>query len=240
MAKLNKWQKYLDDYIQRYQDLVSEIYYSIIDYRAGCGNLRLITTKEKDFLLIQFYPSLQINLYHFISCDRAEILQKIIRNAHNVLSPLTNVDSFEKYKDDLIFEQDIEGTLRSALYATKEILEVQTEKSKQTVSSSGTVNNESKEKSKKEPSKKAAQAYQLYYGTGKTQTEVAKIMTLKFREPVSQGQVSRWVNSYKEWRKSEGILIDDKKPKIIVNSDILDKGPRTDGRITGDPRHKKH
>ena len=90
----------------------------------------------------------------------------------------------------------------------------------------------------KEPSKEAQQAYKLYY-SGMTQKEVAKKMTNILKRPVSQGQVSRLVNEYKKWRKAEGISVDDKKPNIITNSDILDMGARTDGRITGDPRHKK-
>jgi len=92
----------------------------------------------------------------------------------------------------------------------------------------------------KEPSKEATQAYTLYYGAGKTQEDVAKIMTDKLKRPVKQGQVSRWVNQYKKWREAEEIPVDDTKPNIIVNSDILDMGARTDGRGTGDPRHKKN
>jgi hypothetical protein len=92
----------------------------------------------------------------------------------------------------------------------------------------------------KEPSKEARLAYQSWYGTGKTQEDVAKIMTDKLKRPVNQGQVSRWVTRYKKWREAEGIPVDDTKPNIIVNSDILDVGARTDGKTTGDPRHKKN
>ncbi len=91
----------------------------------------------------------------------------------------------------------------------------------------------------KEPPKEAQQAYKLYYG-GMTQEQVAKNMTNKLRKPVSQGQVSRWLKQYKKWRKAEGIPVDDKKANIITNSNILDIGARTDGRLTGDPRHKKN
>jgi len=91
----------------------------------------------------------------------------------------------------------------------------------------------------KEPSKEATQAFFLYYGTTcKTQEDVAKIMTNELKKPVSQGQVSRLLTKYKKWREAEGIPVDDTRPNIIVNTNILDMGARTDGRTTGDPRHK--
>ncbi len=89
-----------------------------------------------------------------------------------------------------------------------------------------------------EPSKEAAQAYKLYYGTGKNQTEVAKIMTQELRRPVSQGQVSKWVSQYKDWAKVNNIPISEKPTIINMDSNKLSMGKRTDGRITGDPRHK--
>lgn len=69
----------------------------------------------------------------------------------------------------------------------------------------------------KEPSKKAQQAYKLYYG-GTTQQQVAENMTRKLGRPVSQGQVSRWLKQYREWRKAEGIPVDDKKANIITST----------------------
>jgi hypothetical protein len=90
----------------------------------------------------------------------------------------------------------------------------------------------------KEPPKEAQQAYQLYHGTGWAQSKVAEEMTKQLKRPVTQGQVSRWVRKYKAWREAEGISIDDRKPEIIINTHILDTGARTDGRITGDPRHR--
>lgn len=96
------------------------------------------------------------------------------------------------------------------------------------------------QKKVKPPSKESIQAYKFYYGTGKTQKAVAKTMTNRLKKPVNQGQVSRWVNQYKKWRDAEGIPVDDTRPNIIVNSNILDVGARTDGRLTGDPRHKKN
>lgn len=90
----------------------------------------------------------------------------------------------------------------------------------------------------KEPSKEAAQAYKLYYGTGENQTEIAKIMTRELRRPVSQGQVSKWVNQYKKWAKVNNIPIPEKPTIINMDSNKLSMGKRTDGRGTGDPRHK--
>jgi len=92
----------------------------------------------------------------------------------------------------------------------------------------------------KEPSKEAQQAYQLYFGSGFTQNVVAEKMTKIFKRPISQGQVSKWIKQYKKWRKAEGISIDESKPNIITKSDILNMGARTDGKMTGDPRHKKN
>lgn len=92
----------------------------------------------------------------------------------------------------------------------------------------------------KEPSKEAQQAYQLYFGSDLTQTKVAEKMTKTLKKPVSQGQVSKWIKQYKKWREAEGIPVDENKPNIITNSNILDMGVRTDGKITGDPLHKKN
>lgn len=92
-------------------------------------------------------------------------------------------------------------------------------------------------KSVKEPSKEAAQAYKLYYGSGESQTEVAKIMTGKLKKPISQGQVSKWVNQYIEWAKANNISIPEKPTIINMDSNKLSMGARTDGRGTGDPRH---
>lgn len=90
----------------------------------------------------------------------------------------------------------------------------------------------------KEPEKEAAQAYKLYYGSGDNQTIVAEIMTVKLRKPVSQGQVSKWVNQYKRWAQANNIPIPP-KPKIInLDHRKLEMRARTDGRISGDARHK--
>jgi len=92
-----------------------------------------------------------------------------------------------------------------------------------------------------EPSKEANQAYQLCYATGKSQQEVAEIMSKALRRKVNQGQVSRWITQVKKWRGANGLPVDEpgkKLPAVTIDPDALDLGKRTDGRITGDPRHK--
>ena len=92
-----------------------------------------------------------------------------------------------------------------------------------------------------EPPKEAAQAYMLYWVTGKTQKEVAEIVAEKLRRPVSQGQVSRWLKQYRGWRISMGLPVDKKAPPVtFMDPSVLDLGRRTDGRRTGDPLHKKY
>lgn len=112
------------------------------------------------------------------------------------------------------------------------------EKPKQQKAGQGEKETNQKSSPPKEPSKEAKQAYQLYYGSGMKQEDIATKMSKILKRTISQGQVSRWVNEYRNWRKAVGIPVDDKKPNIITNTDILDMGARTDGRITGDPRHK--
>jgi len=95
----------------------------------------------------------------------------------------------------------------------------------------------------KEASKEALQAYDLYYATDKTQAEVAEIMTeqLKPDKPYKQWQVSRLIKSVKQWRESRVLPVDSipRKPDIMtMDPTTLAMGQRTDGRVTGDPRHK--
>ena len=99
---------------------------------------------------------------------------------------------------------------------------------------------EQKIKPVKEPSKEAAQAYILYHGTGKTQAEVAEIMAERLRRSVSQGQVSKWIKEYRVWAEANNIPIPDPKKltTITMEPDKINMGTRTDGKITGDPRHR--
>ena len=49
------------------------------------------------------------------------------------------------------------------------------------------------------------------------------------------------IKHVREWRKSQNLPIesDSKKQKItVIDSTLLEMGKRTDGKITGDPRHK--
>lgn len=87
-----------------------------------------------------------------------------------------------------------------------------------------------------EPPKESAQAYNLYYGTGKTQQEVADIMTPKLKRPVSQGQVSRWIKQQKKWRESAGLPVAEQAaPAYNIDPSRLELGERTDGHRMGDP-----
>jgi hypothetical protein len=129
MPTLNEHQKYLAPYIEKYQNLLSEILDSITDFRSGCGNPRLITQAEKEFLRIQFYTSLQNNLHCFLPYEQARDIYQVIIDSHRIISPLTDVEGYIKYRDDSLFENDIEITLLRALYATREILKPETESS---------------------------------------------------------------------------------------------------------------
>lgn len=93
----------------------------------------------------------------------------------------------------------------------------------------------------KKPPKEAFQAYQILKKTGYNQAEVAKIMTDELGDKVEQYQVSRWKTQCDNWFKECGIGVVSNielTNKISINPAILDMGARTDGRTTGDPRHR--
>jgi hypothetical protein len=73
---------------------------------------------------------------------------------------------------------------------------------------------------------------------------VAEKMRKELHRPtITQGDVSRWLKQYKDWLKGQGLPVEgtnNHKPGIVVDSDIVDIGARTDGRLTGDPRHKRN
>jgi len=95
-------------------------------------------------------------------------------------------------------------------------------------------------KSVKEPPKEAAQAYKLYYSLGEKQQRIAEIMSKELKRPVSQGQVSRWLKQYKEWRESVGLPVEKQAdPVHNIAPARLELGERTDGYRMGDPRHKR-
>jgi len=90
----------------------------------------------------------------------------------------------------------------------------------------------------KEPTKFEVQVYEYLCGSGLTETEVAEKMSKMLKRPISQTRVSRIKTHVKEWNKSVG-MPDLPRPQVITNTDLLDMGPRTDGRTTGDRRHAK-
>lgn len=175
----------------------------------------------------------------------AEILTERISNADNNLNPA----NLQEWIRGTIFHQEeskqrLEDAVRA--YETENPLKDESAGTavQQTPAERNGGNNALKTKPKlenksvKEPSKEAVQAYKLYYGSGESQTEVAKIMTRKLKKPISQGQVSKWVNQYIEWAKANNISIPEKPTIINMDSNKLSMGARTDGRGTGDPRHK--
>ena len=94
--------------------------------------------------------------------------------------------------------------------------------------------------SAKEPPKEAAIAYKLYYSQGITQKDVAELMSRQLKKPVNQGQVSRWIKQQTEWRRANNLHVEEKaSPTSAMDPRKLTLGQRTDGRGTGDPKHKK-
>ena len=96
----------------------------------------------------------------------------------------------------------------------------------------------------KEPSKIAMQAYLTLKSLGCSQKKCAEIMTkkLKRKKPLSQGQISKWNSECVAWLKANNLEVfpSEMTNKIITMApNILDMGARTDGKRTGDPRHKK-
>ena len=92
------------------------------------------------------------------------------------------------------------------------------------------------------PSKDAIKAYKILNSLGCTQTKVAEIMSNELKRPIAQWQVSRWNTACKNFLTAnglEGFASDLKLDIVTVDPAILDMGKRTDGRRTGDPRHKK-
>lgn len=94
----------------------------------------------------------------------------------------------------------------------------------------------------KKPSKEAIQAYRLFGAVNSNQTEVAKLMSDNLKRTISQGQISKWNKECKAFLKANGLagFASDLKPDIVTIDPVkLDMGARTDGKRTGDPKHKK-
>ena len=109
-----------------------------------------------------------------------------------------------------------------------------------TSSSSGQVGNS---KHVKMPSKKAMQAYLTLKALSCPQSKVAEVMTdkLKPKKPYKQWRISRWKIQCENWLKANNLDVFPREmtKKIInIDSNKLDMRARTDGKITGDPRHK--
>ena len=60
--------------------------------------------------------------------------------------------------------------------------------------------------------------------------------------PYSQGAVSKMIKRVRVWRKANNLPVEEAVRggrQIPVDPRTLDMGKRTDGRRTGDPRHKR-
>jgi len=94
----------------------------------------------------------------------------------------------------------------------------------------------------KEPSLLAKQAYLLSTTLYTTQKAVAQKMSIEYQKQITQGQVSKWIKEVHEWCKTHNLPTDSMPGRVHItcmDSDILDLGARTDGRSTGDPRHRR-
>ncbi len=82
----------------------------------------------------------------------------------------------------------------------------------------------------REPPKHAIQAYQLYHGLGKNQTEVAEILGAELHRTIPQGTVSRWLAIARSWYKVNGLPVSE-RPRGLqmtpVDPSAITKGKRT-------------
>jgi hypothetical protein len=86
----------------------------------------------------------------------------------------------------------------------------------------------------KEPSKDAFAAYRLSRGTGKKQSELARLLTDALNRPIQQGTVSRWIAEVRDWLTAGNVLPDlspshDRKP-TAMDPERIELGKRRDGR----------
>jgi len=99
-----------------------------------------------------------------------------------------------------------------------------------------------KSQSIKAPSKDAIRAYLLLKSLGCSQAKAAEIMSGKLKRTLTQGCISRYKTQCERWLKANGLDVfpPDIRPDIPrLSPDKLGMGARTDGRRTGDPRHKR-
>ncbi len=150
------------------------------------------------------------------------------RNIYSHTIPHVRVKAQEY---DTIFDN-----LRFKVEAESEMQEQPTEESNSET--------ERKIESVKEPSKIAMQAYLTLKALGCSQEKVAEIMTDKHKpkKPYKQWHISRWKIQCENWLKANNLDIfpsEMTKKIITMNPSTLDMGARTDGKTTGDERHKK-
>lgn len=86
----------------------------------------------------------------------------------------------------------------------------------------------------KQPSKNALTAYRVWLVTGKTQNELAEMLTKELRRFVCQGTVSRWIDQAQRWLEAGNVLPDlspspNKKP-LPMDPERIDLGQRQDHR----------
>jgi hypothetical protein len=87
--------------------------------------------------------------------------------------------------------------------------------------------------SRKSPPDEAFIAYRLWVAGGKTQTELAALLTVNLRRPIDQGTVSRWLSAVNKWLAAENGLPDItqiKRKPASADAGRLDLGSRQDGR----------
>jgi hypothetical protein len=81
-----------------------------------------------------------------------------------------------------------------------------------------------------EPPADALKAYRAHIATQMNQTQLAELLTQKLRRPVSQGQVSRWLTSVREWMEAANVLppLEEIKTVSPIDPSVLDMGARQD------------
>jgi hypothetical protein len=89
-------------------------------------------------------------------------------------------------------------------------------------------------RSLKEPTAEAFKAYRALVVTGKTQKQLAQLLTEELKRPIHQGTVSRWVNQVSDWLEAGNVLPDLSEPlrkrPTVMDPERIDLGERQDGR----------
>jgi hypothetical protein len=89
----------------------------------------------------------------------------------------------------------------------------------------------------KEPSKDALKCYRLSIAIGRTQSELAEILSRELSKPVDQPKVSKWLTEVKAWLKAGNILPDLSEPDEPRLKRKRSVDPRLiDNRIVGRPK----